>query len=131
MSNGKRVMMVDGHALVHRAFHALPEDLSTSEGEPTNAVLGFTNIVLKEIVELRPTHLLMAMDRPVPTFRHEAYAGYKATRPPMPRPLIPQFERVRQVAEALNMKIYEVDGYEADDVLGTLAREAEAEGFNS
>jgi DNA polymerase I len=124
-----RVMMVDGHALVHRAFHALPEDLSTSTGEPTNAVLGFTNIVLKEITELKPTHILMAMDRPVPTFRHEKFAAYKATRPATPHPLRVQFQRVREVADALNMTIYELDGYEADDVLGTLAGEADRQGF--
>ena len=79
MNDETRLMMVDGHSLVHRAFHALPEDLSTSAGEPTNAVLGFTNIVLKEIADLRPTHVLMAMDRPVPTFRHLKYGDYKAT----------------------------------------------------
>jgi DNA polymerase-1 len=126
-----RIMMVDGHALVHRAFHALPEDLSTSAGEPTNAVLGFTNIVLKEIAELHPTHILMAMDRPVPTFRHEKFAAYKATRPSMPHPLRVQFQRVRQVADALNMTIYEIDGYEADDVLGTLAVEADKQGLQT
>lgn len=130
-SDGTRVMMVDGHALVHRAFHALPEDLSTSSGEPTNAVLGFTNIVLKEVAELRPTHILMAMDRPVPTFRHEKFAAYKATRPPTPHPLRVQFQRVREVADALNMAIYELDGYEADDVLGTLAGEAERQGLET
>lgn len=131
MNDGSRVMMVDGHALVHRAFHALPEDLSTSSGEPTNAVLGFTNVVLKEVAELRPTHLLMAMDRPVPTFRHDRFAAYKATRPATPHPLRVQFQRVREVAEALNMTIYEVDGYEADDVLGTLASEAERQGLQT
>lgn len=129
MNDEPRVMMVDGHSLVHRAFHALPEDLATSSGEPTNAVLGFTNIVLKGINDVHPTHILMAMDRPVPTFRHVKFAGYKATRPPTPLPLKVQFQRVREVAEALEMRIYEVDGYEADDVLGTLASEADRDGF--
>ncbi len=124
-------MMVDGHALVHRAFHALPEDLATSAGEPTNAVLGFTNIVLKVMAEKRPSHILMAMDRPVPTFRHERFADYKATRPPMPRILAGQFARVREVADALGIRIFELDGYEADDVLGTLAGEAEREGIDT
>ncbi len=131
MNDGMRVMMVDGHALVHRAFHALPEDLSTSSGEPTNAVLGFTNIVLKEVAELHPTHILMAMDRPIPTFRHDRFAAYKATRPATPHPLRIQFRRVREVAEALHMSIYELDGYEADDVLGTLAGEAERQGVQT
>jgi DNA polymerase I len=121
-----KLMLIDGHALVHRAFHAIPE-LSTSSGELTNAVFGFTNIVLKEISELRPTHIVMALDRPGPTFRHQEFAGYKATRPPTPRPLVSQFERVRQVAEAMHIAIYEVDGFEADDVLGTLAVQAESQ----
>ena len=118
-------MLIDGHALVHRAFHAVPEDLSTSSGEPTNAVFGFSNIVLKEIETVKPTHVVMALDRPAPTFRHQAYAQYKATRPRTPAPLIPQFERVREVAAAMNIALCELDGYEADDVLGTLSRQAE------
>src|SRR5437588_201546 len=117
-----KLMLIDGHALVHRAFHAVPE-LSTSTGELTNAVFGFTNIVLKEIADLRPSHIVMALDRPVPTFRHQQFPEYKATRPPTPRPLTSQFKRVREVAEALHIAIYEVDGFEADDVLGTLARQ--------
>ncbi len=126
----RKLMLIDGHALVHRAFHAIPE-LSTSSGELTNAVFGFTNIVLKEISELRPSHVVMALDRPGPTFRHQEYAGYKATRPPTPRPLVSQFERVRQVAEAMHIAIYEVDGFEADDVLGTLAVQAEGQGIET
>lgn len=123
-----RLMLIDGHALVHRAFHAVPE-LSTSEGELTNAVFGFTAIVLKEIAELRPTHIIMAMDRPAPTFRHDQYPRYKAHRPPTPAPLASQFQRVRQVAAALHIPIQEVDGFEADDVLGTLARQADERGI--
>lgn len=133
-NDGKRsvekLMLIDGHALVHRAFHAVPE-LSTSHGELTNAVFGFTNIVLKEVSELRPTHIVMALDRPTPTFRHQEFADYKATRPPTPRPLVTQFKRVREVAEALHISIYEVDGFEADDVLGTLARQAEEKGIQT
>src|SRR5947209_3341851 len=120
----RKLMLIDGHALVHRAFHAIPE-LSTSSGELTNAVFGFTNIVLKEISELRPTHIVMALDRPSPTFRHREFAGYKATRAATPPPLVSQFQRVREVAEAMHIAIYEVDGFEADDVLGTLAQQAE------
>lgn len=127
--NGRRsLMLIDGHALIHRAFHAVPP-LTTSSGEITNAVFGFANILLKEIAELDPTHIVMAFDRPVPTFRHKAYEGYKATRARTPEPLVSQFARVRQVAEAMNIPIYEVDGFEADDVLGTLAAQAEREGL--
>lgn len=118
-----RVLLIDGHALVHRAFHAVA-DLSTSSGEPTNAVFGFTTMLFKAIETQRPTHIMMAMDRPTKTFRHEEFAGYKAQRPPTPRPLIAQFERIREMAGAFNIPIYEEDGFEADDVLGSLARQA-------
>lgn len=127
MPDDRRLMLIDGHALIHRAFHALPP-LSTSSGELTNAVFGFASMVLKAIETLQPSHIIMAMDRPVPTFRHLQYGQYKATRPPTPQPLVSQFARAREVAEAMNISIYEVDGFEADDVLGTLARQADEEG---
>jgi DNA polymerase-1 len=128
MASPERLMLIDGHALMHRAFHALPP-LSTSHGELTNAVFGFSSMLLKAIETIRPTHVIMAMDRPSPTFRHESYAGYKATRPRTPQELVGQFQRVREVAEAMNIAIYEMDGFEADDVLGTLARQAEEQGM--
>jgi DNA polymerase-1 len=127
ITNG-RLMLIDGHALVHRAFHAVPP-LTTSKGELTNAVFGFSNILIKEIGSLHPTHIIMALDRPAPTFRHVAYAEYKATRPATPQPLTSQFQRVREVAEAMHIPIYELDGFEADDVLGTLALQAEERGL--
>ncbi|MGH2444184.1 MAG: 5'-3' exonuclease, partial [Chloroflexota bacterium] len=129
MNTAPRLMLIDGHALVHRAFHALPDTLMTSSGELTNAVFGFASILLKEIEDLRPSHIIMAMDRPVPTFRHEAYAEYKATRAPTPRPLVSQFGRVRELARTMNIPIYEMDGFEADDVLGTLAAQAREQGM--
>jgi DNA polymerase-1 len=125
MAADTRLMLIDGNALVHRAFHAVKADLATSSGELTNAVFGFANTLLKEIAELRPTHIVMAMDRPVPTFRHDAYAEYKATRAPTPTPLVSQFHRVRELADAMHIPICEVDGFEADDVLGTLALQAQ------
>lgn len=126
MNGDARLMLIDGHALIHRAFHAVPV-LTTSKGELVNAVFGVANILLKEMDELTPSHIIMAMDRPAPTFRHQQYAEYKATRAPTPTPLITQFARVRELAAALHIPIYELDGFEADDVLGTLARQAEAE----
>ena len=123
----RKLMLVDGHALVHRAFHALPE-LTTTSGELVNAVFGWTSMVIKAIDTLRPTHAIVAFDRPSPTFRHQEYAEYKATRARTPRPLSMQFERVREVAAALNMPIVELSGFEADDILGTLALQAEREG---
>jgi DNA polymerase-1 len=123
----RKLMLVDGHALVHRAFHALPE-LTTTSGELVNAVFGWTSMVIKAIDTLRPTHAIVAFDRPSPTFRHQEYAEYKATRARTPRPLSMQFERVREVATAFNMPIVELSGFEADDILGTLAAQAEREG---
>ncbi|HZU13117.1 MAG TPA: DNA polymerase I [Chloroflexota bacterium] len=131
MTDGVRLMLLDGHSLVHRAFHAVPEGLATSEGELTNAVFGFASMLLKAIETVRPTHIVMAMDRPAPTFRHQAYAEYKATRPSTPPELRSQFRRVRQVAAALNIPIYEMDGFEADDVLGTLSLQAEEAGVET
>ncbi|MGH2447834.1 MAG: DNA polymerase I [Chloroflexota bacterium] len=128
MSDGRKLLLIDGHALLHRAFHALP-DLSTSSGEMTNAVFGFSSMVLKAIETLAPSHVILTMDRPAPTFRHKAYAEYKATRARVSPDLLPQFKRAREVAEAMNMSIYEMDGFEADDLLGTLSLEADRAGL--
>jgi len=127
---GTRLMLIDGHALVHRAFHAI-DGLTTSGGELINAVFGFSSMLLKAIQTFRPTHIIMALDRPTPTFRHQQFAEYKATRPTTPQPLVSQFKRVRQVAEALNIPLYELDGYEADDLLGTLSAQAEQQARRS
>jgi len=124
MTSDMRLMLIDGNALVHRAYHALPP-LSTSAGEPTNATFGFASMLLKAIETIQPTHIIMAMDRPVPTFRHQAYAEYKAQRPSTPSDLTVQFRRVREIARTMNIPIYERDGFEADDLLGTLAGQAE------
>lgn len=117
-------MLLDGHALVHRAFHAV-RDLTTSQGELINAVFGFSSMLLKAIDTIQPTHIILTLDRPARTFRHESFADYKAHRPPTPQPLVSQLKRVRQVADAMNIPIYELDGYEADDLLGTLSAQAE------
>ncbi|HET7769366.1 MAG TPA: DNA polymerase I, partial [Chloroflexota bacterium] len=97
-----------------------------SKGEPTNAVFGFTSILLKALEETRPEYAAVTFDVAKPTFRHQAYAEYKGTRPRMADDLRPQFARVHQVVQALNIPIFEVEGYEADDLLGCLARQAEA-----
>ncbi len=121
-------MVLDGNGLVYRAFYALPY-FTTADGRPTNAVYGFTNMLLKVLEEERPTHVAVAFDRPAPTFRHEGYAAYKATRPTMPDDLRPQMQLVKEVVEAFRIPTFEVEGYEADDVLATLVRLAEAAGF--
>jgi DNA polymerase I len=120
-------MLIDGHALIYRAFHALPP-LSTTKGELTNAVFGFTSMVLKAIQELQPDYIACTFDRPKPTFRHEEYKEYKAQRPPMPSELSSQIKRVRQMVDTLCLPVFELDGYEADDLLGTLAHQCAQQG---
>jgi|SRR5579859_3354709 len=121
------LMLIDGHAMFHRAFHAFPEDMSTTHtGEPTNAVFGFARMLLDALKNIHPDYAAVTFDRPTPTFRHLEFDGYKAQRPPLPDTMRPQFGRIRQLVEAFGMPIYELDGFEADDVLGTLARQATA-----
>ncbi|HLY31842.1 MAG TPA: 5'-3' exonuclease H3TH domain-containing protein, partial [Ktedonobacterales bacterium] len=119
--------LLDGHALFHRSFHAFPEEMSTGSGEPTNAVYGFTRMLLDILRYIKPDYLIVTFDRPTPTFRHQNFAPYKAHRPLLPDSMRAQFPRVREMVSAFNIPIYELDGFEADDVLGTLARQAEAQ----
>jgi DNA polymerase I len=118
--------LLDGHALFHRAFHAFPDEMSTASGEATNAVFGFTRILLDIFRYVRPKYLAIAFDRPTATFRHHDYEPYKAHRPPLPDSMRAQFPRVREIVKAFNIPIYEMDGYEADDILGTLSQQANA-----
>jgi DNA polymerase-1 len=115
-----KYMLIDGNALIHRGYHAIPS-LSTKSGEPTNAVYGFVSILLRAIKDLKPTHIACSFDLAGPTFRHEEYAEYKGTRVKAADDLYEQIPRVKEVVSALNIPIYEVAGFEADDVLGTLA----------
>ena len=127
MTDRPRLVLIDGHALAYRAFHALPPDLATSRGELTNAVLGFTSTLLKVWQEENPDYIAVAFDRGR-TFRHELYDQYKAHREKMPDPLVAQMSRIEQMVEALSIPVYVAERYEADDVLGTLARQAESQG---
>ena len=115
-----RYMLIDGNALVHRGYHAIPA-LTTKGGEHTNAVYGFTMILLRAIKDLKPTHIACSFDLAGPTFRDEMYADYKATRIKGDDELYAQFPRVKEIVRALNIPIFEIEGFEADDVLGTLA----------
>ena len=124
--NFKRYMLVDGNALVHRAFHAI-QYLATKSGEQTNAVYGFTVILLNAIKDIRPTHIAMTFDPPVATFRHHKYAEYKAHRAKAADELYAQFPRCKEVVRALGIPNFEKEGFEADDVLGTLACEIKKE----
>ncbi|MDR7509126.1 MAG: DNA polymerase I [Armatimonadota bacterium] len=121
------VVLIDANGLVYRAFFALPY-FTTSDGRPTNAVYGFTTMVLKILDEVRPDYVAAAFDRAAPTFRHVQYREYKATRQRMPDDLRPQLALAKEILQALAVPIFEVDGYEADDVLGTIARQAAADG---
>ncbi len=125
------LVLFDGNALIHRAFHALPPLAVSKTGEQTGAVYGFANMVLKVLAELKPTHYAIAFDYPAPTFRHKEFAEYKAHRPPAPQELKSQFGRVRQLVDAFNIPSYEIEGYEADDLLGTLSKQAADKGMET
>nr|MBO2493493.1 DNA polymerase I [Clostridia bacterium] len=125
-----RVMIIDGNSLMHRAFYALPM-LTNKKGTPTNAVYGFTNMLLRLIQDYKPNYLGVAFDKKGPTFRHEVYADYKATRQKTPEELIPQFDLLKKMLQLMGIAIYEVDGYEADDILGTFARLARERGWEA
>ncbi len=117
----KTIMVVDGNSLLHRAFYAIPV-LSNKKGMFTNAVYGFMNMLLKAIQDYEPYSLAVAFDKKAPTFRHLAYEDYKGTRQKAPEELVPQFELVRELLQLMNIPIYELDEYEADDILGTISQ---------
>jgi DNA polymerase I len=121
----ERLMLLDGFGLVYRGYYALPP-LTTSKGELVNGVFGFCSIVLRGFADLKPDYVAVAFDLSGPTFRHEQYAEYKATRSRMPDDLAAQFPKVREVVKALRIPVYEQQGFEADDVIGALTVQAEA-----
>jgi DNA polymerase-1 len=128
MSKGK-VILVDGNSLLYRAFFAMPH-FSTLENQPTNAVYGFAMMMLKLFETEKPDILLVAFDAPVKTFRHREYSYYKAHRKPPPDELKAQGPLAREMASAFNVPVIEIPGFEADDIVGTLARKAENEGYD-
>ncbi|HEY5486021.1 MAG TPA: DNA polymerase I, partial [Candidatus Limnocylindrales bacterium] len=125
-----RLMLLDSNGLIYRGYHALPP-LTTSRGELVNAVFGFCSILLRGIQDLQPEYVAACFDLPGPTFRHEQFAEYKATRAPMPDDLRSQFPLVRQVVAALRIPVYEMAGFEADDVIGTITRDLDARGIDT
>ncbi len=124
----RRIVLLDTHAILHRAYHAIP-DLTSPSGEPTGALYGLTSFLTKVINELDPDHIVAAFDLPQPTKRHEVYEGYKATREKADDALIAQLERARDLLSALSVPWLEVPGYEADDILGTLAGHYAKKGY--
>ena len=126
-----RLLLLDGHSLAYRAFYALPvENFATTTGQPTNAVYGFTAMLINVLRDEAPTHVAVAFDVSRTTFRSELFADYKATRTASPDAFAGQVSLIKEVLAALNIPVLEVDGYEADDVIATLTTRAEAEGFD-
>lgn len=119
----KKIVLIDGHGLLHRAYHALPP-LTTSDGELINAVYGFTRILLNVLNELKPEYVIVAFDKKGPTFRHKEFKEYKAHRPEMDKELAGQIERVKEVVSTLGIPYYAKENYEADDLIGTFCKQA-------
>jgi DNA polymerase-1 len=122
--NKPLLVLFDGNALIHRAYHALPPLTISKTGEMVNAAYGFVSMLLKVINDLKPACYAVAFDKKAPTFRHQLFQEYKAQRPAAPDDLVKQFDRVRQIVKAFNIPIFEMDGYEADDLLGSLSKQA-------
>jgi DNA polymerase-1 len=126
-----RLLLLDGHSLAYRAFYALPvENFSTTTGAPTNAVYGFTSMLINTLRDEQPTHLAVCFDISRATFRSEMFPAYKANRTSSPDEFRPQVSLIREVLDALKISVVTAEGYEADDVIATLATAAEAQGFN-
>ncbi|MFN7039408.1 MAG: 5'-3' exonuclease H3TH domain-containing protein, partial [Alphaproteobacteria bacterium] len=119
----RHTILIDGYGFVFRAYHAVPP-LTRPDGVAVGAVYGFTSMLMKLIGEIKATHIAVIFDSGKKTFRNDLYPKYKAHRPPVPEDLIPQFSIVREAAQALNLTIIEQEGYEADDIIATLARKA-------
>lgn len=126
----KKLILLDGNALIHRAYHALPP-LVTKTGEPVGAVYGFAMTLLSVLEKFKPDYIAASFDLAGPTFRDELYSEYKATRTKAPDDLYAQIPRVKELVTAFNIPIYELEGFEADDCVGTIARQAEAEGIEA
>ncbi len=129
MNTKKKIYLIDGSAYIYRAYHAV-RGLSNSQGLPTNAVFGFTNMLIKLIKEKSPEYLMIFFDVKGPTFRHKMYGEYKANRPPMPEDLSIQIPHIKNIVSAFNLPSMEKQGYEADDLIGTVAKKAEDKGFS-
>ena len=118
-----KLILIDGNAILHRAYHALPP-LTSKKGEPIGAVYGFISMLLRVVQDLKPTHITVAFDTAKPTFRHVAYVGYQAQRPRVDSELGSQFKIAKEVLESFGIPTFAAPGFEADDVIGTLAFQA-------
>jgi DNA polymerase-1 len=129
MKKEKSLYLIDGTAYIYRAYHAI-RNLSNSKGLPTNAAFGFTRMLLKLIEDRNPEHLVMFFDAKGPTFRHEMYKEYKANRPAMPEDLSVQIPYIKEITKGFNLKVIEMPGFEADDLIGTFSRLGQDAGFH-
>lgn len=123
-----KLLLIDGNSIMNRAFYGIP-DMTTNDGRHTNAIYGFLNIILKVIGEEQATHICVAFDLKKKTFRHEMYEAYKGTRKGMPEELHEQMPRIKEILQAMHIRIVEQEGFEADDLIGTLSKKGEREGF--
>lgn len=124
MATQKRLLIIDSHAVLHRAFHALPP-LKTSRGEVVNAIYGFLLVFFKAIQELQPNYIVATFDLPGPTLRHKVFKGYKAKRPKTPEELCEQIPKLKEILAAFEVQGFEKQGYEADDLIGTISQKTE------
>jgi DNA polymerase-1 len=119
-----RLVLIDGNAIMHRAYHALPP-LTTPDGKPTHVVYGFVSMILKIFHDLKPTHMAVTFDRPGPTFRSQLYKEYQIQRPEMEDDFVSQIPMVHETIEAFGIPIFEHDGFEADDMIGTITKQCQ------
>ena len=124
-----KLVLIDGNAILHRAFHALPP--MNNKGTPTNAVYGFFTMLFKIIEDLKPEYLIVCFDRKAPTFRKQMYVGYQATRPTVSNDLSPQFDLTDKALDSAKIAHFGIDGYEADDLIGTLSKQAKEKGMQT
>lgn len=122
----KRLVVLDSHAIIHRAYHALP-DFASSKGIPTGALYGLSTMLMAIIKEFKPDYMIAAFDLPKPTYRHEAYADYKSGRKEIDDNLVKQLQRARDVFKAFDIPIYEKEGFEADDIIGTIVEKTKSQ----
>ncbi|MBI3193526.1 MAG: DNA polymerase I, partial [Ignavibacteriae bacterium] len=129
-SNLPRLFLLDGMALAYRAYFSfISRPLTNSKGENTSAIYGFINTLIKILEEEKPEYIAVVFDTKEPTFRHKEYTPYKATREKMPDDMASQLDKLKEVVQAFNVPSLELPGYEADDIMGTLAKQAEAKGI--
>lgn len=124
----EKLVLIDGHSILNRAFYGVP-NLTNSEGLHTNAVYGFLNILFKVLDEEKADYLAVAFDLKAPTFRHKMFDAYKGTRKPMPEELHEQVPLMKEVLTAMGVPILTKEGYEADDILGTIAKREQKDGY--